>query len=316
MNLSSSPDPQAKDHTLTNKLRWLALPATLLLAAALLAGCGSSSPASATASGTTTGAAKPSALLPASIRSSGVLRLATEIGYAPFEVYQANGSSIEGLDVDLWNALATQLGVKLQINDGTYADIIPSLEAGRDDVGWSAMALSSFEGLKAAKFLIYANRSFNDIVISSTDTSIKTGTDLCGKTLGYTNGETADTATLDKECAALGKPPVAIKRFEKVPDIIIAIESGQITGRIADPVNGHYFVTQSGGKLRYVENVLPLKEVPTGIAVPANQPQLLHALQVGLQSLIDNGTYQKIFAKWDATATAVKEITVDYAYKG
>lgn len=50
--------------------------------------------------------------------------------------------------------------------------------------------------------------------------------------------------------------------------------------------------------------------------MPANQPQLLHALQVGLQNLIDNGTYQKIFAKWDATATAVKKITVDYAYKG
>jgi polar amino acid transport system substrate-binding protein len=301
---------------LTKKLRWLALPATLLLAAALLAGCGSSSPASATASGTTSAAAKPSPLLPASIRSSGVLRIATEVGYAPFEVFQANGSSLEGLDVDLWNALGAELGVKLEVNNGTYADIIPSLEAGRDDVGWSAMALSSFEGLKAAKFLIYANRSFNDIVVSSSDTSLETGIDLCGKTLGYTNGETADISTLDKECAALGKPSVAIKRFEKVPDIIVAIESGQITGRIADPVNGHYFVTQSGGKLRYIENVLPLKDVPTGIAVPANQPQLLHALQVGLQNLIDNGTYQKIFAKWDATATAVKKITVDYAYKG
>jgi polar amino acid transport system substrate-binding protein len=298
--------------------RWLALTATTILAAAILAACGSSSSSS---SGSTTAAASattetPAAkLLPASIRSSGTLRIATEVGYAPFEVYEANGTSIEGLDVDLWNALAQRLGVKLKINDGTYADIIPALQAKRDDVGWSAMALVSFEGLKAAKFLVYANRSFNDLVVSASDSSIKSGIDLCGKTLGYTNGESANTAPIDAQCKAAGKPPVQVKRFSKVPDIIVGIESGQVTGRIADAVNGHYFVTTAGGKLRYVENIFPTKVVPTGIAVPVDQPQLLKALQTGLQELIDDGSYQKILAKWNATAVGVKQITVAYAYK-
>jgi polar amino acid transport system substrate-binding protein len=299
--------------------RWLGLLATTILAAASLAACGSSSSSS---SGDTTTTAASSAsqtpaakLLPASIRSSGTLSIATEVGYAPFEVYEANGTSIEGLDVDLWNALAQRLGVKLKINDGTYADIIPALQAKRDDVGWSAMALVSFEGLKAAKFLVYANRSFNDLVVSSSDSSIKSGIDLCGKTLGYTNGESANTAPINAQCKAAGKPPVQVKRFSKVPDIIVGIESGQVTGRIADAVNGHYFVTTSGGKLRYVENIFPTKVVPTGIAVPVDQPQLLKALQTGLQELIDDGSYQKILAKWNATAVGVKQITVDYAYK-
>jgi polar amino acid transport system substrate-binding protein len=299
--------------------RWLAPAAATVLAAAILAGCGSSSSSSssatATAAASTTPETPAAKLLPASIRSSGTLRIATEVGYAPFEVYEANGTSIEGLDVDLWNALAQRLGVKLKINDGTYADIIPALQAKRDDVGWSAMALVSFEGLKAAKFLVYANRSFNDLVVSSSDSSIKTGIDLCGKTLGYTNGESANTAPIDAQCKAAGKAPVQVKRFSKVPDIIVGIESGQVTGRIADAVNGHYFVTTSGGKLRYVENIFPTKVVPTGIAVPVDQPQLLQALQTGLQELIDDGTYQKILAKWNATAVGVKQITVDYAYK-
>jgi polar amino acid transport system substrate-binding protein len=300
-------------------LRRLALAATTILAAASLAACGSSSSSSSgdtTTTGPSSASETPAAkLLPAAIRSSGTLSIATEVGYAPFEVYEANGTSIEGLDVDLWNALAQRLGVKLKINDGTYADIIPALQAKRDDVGWSAMALVSFEGLKAAKFLVYANRSFNDLVVSSSDSSIKSGIDLCGKTLGYTNGESANTAPIDAQCKAAGKPPVQVKRFSKVPDIIVGIESGQVTGRIADAVNGHYFVTTSGGKLRYVENIFPTKVVPTGIAVPVDQPQLLKALQTGLQELIDDGTYQKILAKWNATAVGVKQITVDYAYK-
>ena len=96
------------------------------------------------------------------------IRIATEIGYAPYEVYAADGKTVQGLDVDLWNALGKALDVKFTIQDGTYANIIPSLEAKRADVGWSAMALSSFVGLKQAKFLIYERRSFSGVVVRRT----------------------------------------------------------------------------------------------------------------------------------------------------
>jgi polar amino acid transport system substrate-binding protein len=81
-------------------------------------------------------------------------------------------------------------------------------------------------------------------------------------------------------------------------------------------VNGNYFVKQSGGKLKFVPDLLPRKEIPTGIAVPADQPQLLNAMQKGLQELVNNGTYNKILDKWGAQGTGVKQITVVYKYAG
>ena len=81
-----------------------------------------------------------------------------------------------------------------------------------------------------------------------------------------------------------------------------------------DSVNGNYFVKQSGGKLKFVPDALAHHWIPTGIAIPVGQQALLKQFQTGLQKLIDNGTYGKIFAKWGATGTEVKKITVAYRY--
>jgi polar amino acid transport system substrate-binding protein len=305
-------------------VRGLAVMATLIATLAFVSACGgsgsshSSSQATGQA-GSTNAAAEDAPLfsqLPASIRKTKTIRIATEVGYAPYEVFAANGKTLQGLDVDLWNALAPLLGVKFTILNGTYADIIPALESHRADIGWSAMALSSFVGLTQAKFLIYEKRSFSGIVVQSSNNSIKTGTDLCGKSLGYTNGETSTVGSVNAECKKLGKPPIAIKRFQLTPDIIVAVESGQVTGRIVDSVNGNYFAKQSGGKLKFVPDILPRDEIPTGIAVPVGDTQLLDVLQKGLQELINNGTYGRIMREWGAAGTTVPKITVDYKYAG
>ncbi|MDX6656780.1 MAG: polar amino acid transport system substrate-binding protein [Solirubrobacteraceae bacterium] len=302
--------------------RRLAIVPFLIALSAAMTACGGSSNSGSTAvSGTpvaaTTSTSKSFAsLLPPAIQSSKVIKLQTEVGYAPYEVYKADGKTIEGLDVDLWKALEPLLGVKFDVQDGTYANIIPALQSKRADVGWSAMALSSFVGNKQAKFLVYENRSFSGIVVNASNGSVKTGVDLCGKSLGFTNGEDPPIQNIQTQCKAAGKPAVQIKRFQKTPDIILAVESGQVDGRIVDSVNGNYFVKQSKGKLKFVADVLPRKEIPTGIAVPVDQPQLLSALQKALQELVDNGTYDKILNAWGAQGTGVKTISVAYKYAG
>ena len=259
--------------------------------------------ASATASAGTTAAPR-------------TLTIATEVGYAPYEVYAADGKTVQGLDVDLWNALGKVLNVKFKILDGTYAGIIPALEAKRADVGWSAMALSSFTGNTQARFLIYEKRSFSGVVVRADDSSIKKGLDLCGKSLGFTNGEQPPIQPVQDRCKAAGKPQVQIKRFQKTPDIILAVQSGQVDGRIVDSVNGNYFVKQTHNKLRFVPDVLPRHQIPTGIAIPAGNSALLKEFQKGLQTLVDDGTYGKILARWGAAGTGVKKISVIYRYAG
>ena len=146
--------------------RVLALAATLAVGGAIaLAGCSSSggsssatadSAASSAASGTAASAAasasasstaiptqdvvssiaedpKLNAELPASVRSSGKLILGTTLNPGTSGLPhggQVNGQNV-GLDVDLRNAVAKVLGVNWDVQNGTFATIIPGVQNGK-----------------------------------------------------------------------------------------------------------------------------------------------------------------------------------------
>ena len=115
----------------------------------LLAGCGSSSASVSTAASApvyptqdvVSGiAADPTiaAELPAAVRSRGTLILGTTItpglNGLPHAGQLADGTTI-GVDVDLRNAVAKVLGVRWEIQNGTFPTIIPGVQNGKYDVG-------------------------------------------------------------------------------------------------------------------------------------------------------------------------------------
>jgi ABC-type amino acid transport substrate-binding protein len=55
----------------------------------------------------------PDPSLPPSIQKSGVLKVATNYGWPPFDFKGANGKG-QGLDVDLVSAIAKQLGIRAE----------------------------------------------------------------------------------------------------------------------------------------------------------------------------------------------------------
>jgi polar amino acid transport system substrate-binding protein len=87
------------------------------VAALALSACGSSS-----LSGEPGGGAAPSvsvsqnvdlaSKLPESIKNAGVIKIGTDSTYAPNEFLAADGKTVQGFDVDLFNAVAAKFGVK------------------------------------------------------------------------------------------------------------------------------------------------------------------------------------------------------------
>jgi polar amino acid transport system substrate-binding protein len=249
-------------------------------------------------------------LLPADIRERGTIRVATDMGYAPFE-YFGRGQKPVGLDIDLMRALEPILGVRFEISDTTYAGIIPALEAKRYDVGWSAIVLASLGGTGAVDFLVYIDPSLDSVLVSSSNTSINQPSDLCGKTFGFLQAEkSASTDAASALCKSEGKPPIHWKYFQKTPDIILAVESGQVDARVAHIVNGQYYVQTSDGKLKLIQGILPKRPLTMGVAVPVGDKGLEAALRGGLERLIADGTYERILSRYGATSVGVRSITV------
>ena len=84
------------------------------------AGCGNSSlssgdnKTSSAPAPTQTKAAALVAKLPAKIKSAGKIVVGIDATYAPNEFLAADGKTVQGMDVDLFNAVAQKLGVKVE----------------------------------------------------------------------------------------------------------------------------------------------------------------------------------------------------------
>jgi polar amino acid transport system substrate-binding protein len=84
------------------------------------------------------------------IKKSGQLRIGVEPGFIPFEMKLSNGEWI-GFDVDMMEAFAKQIGVKVSFVDTKWDGIIPALMAGKFDLIVSGMTITE-ERKKAVLF--------------------------------------------------------------------------------------------------------------------------------------------------------------------
>ena len=78
-------------------------------------------------------------MLPDNIRAAGEITVASDTNFPPFEYIPPGSSEPIGLDVDITNALGEVLGVRFRYVSTAFDGIIPALQAGRSDVGISAM---------------------------------------------------------------------------------------------------------------------------------------------------------------------------------
>src|SRR5580658_7925775 len=91
------------------------------------------------------------AMLPANVRDAGQLTGAAIPSYPPFVFADAKGEST-GIDVDLFRAICDKLGIKAVLTPIEFATILPSVQAGRFDVGIGAF-FDTPERRKVVRFI-------------------------------------------------------------------------------------------------------------------------------------------------------------------
>lgn len=76
------------------------------------------------------------------ILASGTLRVGMPGDYAPFGLYDAARGTWQGLDVDMAQAMARALGVKLVLVQTSWPALLPDLLAGRFDIGAGGVSVT------------------------------------------------------------------------------------------------------------------------------------------------------------------------------
>lgn len=248
---------------------------------------------------------KARALLPATIRDAGVLKIASDPTYPPFEYFDTDNKTMIGWDVDMGNAIAAVLGLKAEHVAATFDTILPGLTSHKYDLGMSAFSITP-ERAQAVDFVPYLNGGTGLAVAPGNPHKLAVeGLSLCGQKVAAQKGSIQSMDLLpqmSKMCTDAGKPTVEAQNFPTQTDANLALTSGRVIGVLADSISLAYQGKLADGRFELAAGP-DHDPMPTGTALNKGS-ELLPALQAATKAVIESPAYAAINAKWGIPAGA------------
>ncbi|MFC4638851.1 ABC transporter substrate-binding protein [Deinococcus hohokamensis] len=216
----------------------------------------------------------------AQIKASGVLRLATEGNYPPFNFYK--NKTLSGFEVDLGNALARQLGVKPQWTTVVFESLLLGLDRDRYDLVIASHGITP-QRLKAVAFS--SPHYCSGGVLVARPGGPRTLAELRGKVV--TMGVNTSYLGYVQNLPGIG----GVKTFPTTNDQLQAVLSGRADAMVLDRFNAIDASKVLPGKLQLGDIVFPER---IGMAMRRGNTELQQAVNKALATLMANGTYAKL----------------------
>lgn len=249
------------------------------------------------------------AMLPASIRDAGEIRVGTAADSPPLESIGDDGTTIVGVDPDLGKALGDVLGVRLVFVNSGFDGLLPGLAGGKHDIVMAGMN-DTAERQQVVDFVDYLSAGTN-ILVSDSNDSINQVEDLCGQSVGVLKGTTfaAFVESESTKCLAAGRAPIGINQFNTGNEATLALSANRVAAVVGfAPVNAN--IAKQTGTFKTVGPNYDAKNI--GIAVPKEQNQLRDALKAAMEKVIADGTYGEILRKYSLTDCCSRtEVTIN-----
>ncbi|MEZ2392090.1 transporter substrate-binding domain-containing protein [bacterium RCC_150] len=248
------------------------------------------------------------ALVPQDVKKTG-LRVATSAPFAPFETFDSN-QKLEGVDIDLANAVGAKLGLPVVIESVDFSGLIPAIKAGR-----AAAARASMEETSARQevfnFIDYDQAGSAAVVPNGNPKGIKTFVDLCGQAVGVEQGSTYDSVIENRKqmCADAGKEPITVSKYPSQSAALLALRSGALSALMTSKTTALLLAAEGGdqGRFGWVSDPQEPKGYAnhpgeplsySGIGIPKDNVKFFDAFYAAMQKLGEEGITKKIFEKW------------------
>ena len=258
--------------------RPVVITAVMSVLALSLAACGGDS------GGTTKGGAD--------LIKDGTLTVCSDVPYPPFEDFDKSApSGFTGFDIDVVQAIADSLKLKLAVKDESFDGLQSglTLNSGACDLVASAMTITADREKNLDFSDGYYDSEQSLLVPAGSD--IASIADLSGKKVGVQQGTTGKQYAEDNATGA------SIVSFPSDAEMYAAIKAGQVDALLQDlPVNLDH---TKDGKFQVVEKYSTDEKY--GFAIKQGNDALVKEVNDALAKLRSDGTYDDIYNKYFST---------------
>ena len=236
------------------------------------------------------------------IQKRGKLRVGMEPGYMPFELTNQKGEII-GFDVDMAKRMAKAMDVELELVSTAWDGIIPALLTDKFDILMSGMTLTQQRNMSINFALPYIVIGQTVLVNNKHAGVIKSYEDLNDPkyTVASKLGTTGEQAT--KRMISKAK----YISYETEQEGVLEVVNGKVDAFVYDmPYQAAAFTQRGQGKVFHLDT--PFTYEPLAWAVKKGDYDFINWLNNFMIQIKNDGTYDKVYAKWFESDAWMKEI--------
>ncbi len=214
------------------------------------------------------------------------LVMGTEPGFAPYEYL--DGNVVAGVDVDIANEIAKDLGMELDIKTMDFDGALLAVQQGSVDFVAAGVSVSE-DRKENMDFSIEYAISKQIIVVNETNTNINGPEDLNGKKVAVQQGTVADLELSDVEAYQCD-----VKRYTRYVQAVEDLKNNKIDCIVMDILPATEIVKANPSLLIRENEVLIDKYA---IAVKKGNQEMVDKINKTLKRLIDEGKIDEFTVK-------------------
>ncbi|WP_028449470.1 ABC transporter substrate-binding protein [Chitinibacter tainanensis] len=223
------------------------------------------------------------------IKKAGVLRVAAFDSNPPFGFVDPQTRQPAGLDVDVAQALAKKLGVKLELQATNPANRIPLLTANKVDLVAANFTITE-ERRKQVEFSVPYFATGQKFIAKKG--VLKKPDDIKALRVGVDKGTTQEALLREKY------PQTPVVAYDDTPLAFTALRNGNVQAITQDDAKLLALLANAPDKAKYEISPFALTREYQGIGLPRGEERLAKFVNATLQELEKTGQAKQIYDRW------------------
>lgn len=225
-----------------------------------------------------------------SSKDKDTIKMVTNAEFAPFEYFE--GEKIVGVDVEIANEIAKDLGKELVIEHIDFSSVVPSVQTGKADFGAAGITITP-ERMEEVDFSIPYVESIQHVIYIKGQ-EINSLEELKGKKIGVQLGTTGDitiTDSINLDDGDLYNSGAEVKTYKSGLEAAQDLIAGRIDAVVIDKLPAEEIVKNNSDSIE--SKILGDISESYAICVKKGNKELLDKINKTLERLISEGKIEE-----------------------